>query len=667
VATSASQAPAASPPPTPSTPTAATTVRRILVLETRPSGTEDVTTAPDGTVTTTLDVHENGRGAHSDTTMRFAPDGTFTSFEAHGHHTFGSPIDETFSMKGSHAAWKSHEESGEKDVPGPAFYFPVADAPSASSFLVQAAIKAGGTLPLLPSGEVHVEKMGDLQVTASGQTKHVYLYDVTGVDLLPDHVWMEESGAWFGDVAPGFSLLPDGWQGVADTLVAEQRKLDRARDAATAKRLVHAPPAAGLALTHARVLDVERGTWLKDATVLVVGDKIAKVGPTRSVAVPAGAEVEDLAGKAVLPGLWDMHAHLGDADGALNIASGVTTARDVGNDPDQLDDYKARFDSGAAVGPHVLRAGFVEGRGEKASASKITAETVDEAKAAVAFYAKRGYEMMKIYNSVKPELVPVITSEAHARGMMVTGHVPVHMLANEAVKAGYDHIEHINMLFLNFVADHDSDTRTPLRFTLVGDKGADLDLSSKPVKDFVALLHDHHTVIDPTYATFESTFTAKQGKIIAGQQWIADRLPVQVRRSMLTGELPIEGKEERYGKSWANLLHMVKVLHDAKVPTVTGTDALAGLYLDRELQLFVEGGLTPAEALRDATIEPARAMKLEKKTGSIAAGKVADLVVVDGDPLADIADVRKVVKTVRAGTVYPSHELFEAVGVKDWR
>jgi imidazolonepropionase-like amidohydrolase len=136
---------------------------------------------------------------------------------------------------------------------------------------------------------------------------------------------------------------------------------------------------------------------------------------------------------------------------------------------------------------------------------------------------------------------------------------------------------------------------------------------------------------------------------------------------MLTGELPIDGKEELYGKSWANMLHMVKALHDAKVPTVTGTDALAGLYLDREIQLFVEGGLTPAEALRDATIEPAKAMRLEKKTGSIALGKAADLVVVDGDPLADIADVRKVVKTVRGGTVYPSHELFGAVGVMDWR
>jgi imidazolonepropionase-like amidohydrolase len=112
---------------------------------------------------------------------------------------------------------------------------------------------------------------------------------------------------------------------------------------------------------------------------------------------------------------------------------------------------------------------------------------------------------------------------------------------------------------------------------------------------------------------------------------------------------------------------MVKVLHDAKITTVVGTDALAGLMLDHELQLFVKAGLTPADALRDATIVPARAMKLDAKTGTVAPGKAADLAVVDGDPLADIADVRKVVTTVRGGVVYPAKELFATVGVKYWQ
>src|SRR5262249_56497645 len=128
----------------------------------------------------------------------------------------------------------------------------------------------------------------------------------------------------------------------------------------------------------------------------------------------------------------------------------------------------------------VIRFGFIEGRGEKAASSKVTAETEAEAKKAVESYAGRGYEGIKIYNSVKPELVPLLTKEAHARKMLVTGHIPVHMLANEAVRAGYDGIEHINMLFLNFFANHDTDTRTTQRFTLVGEKAAGFDLGSEP-------------------------------------------------------------------------------------------------------------------------------------------------------------------------------------------
>jgi hypothetical protein len=251
--------------------------------------------------------------------------------------------------------------------------------------------------------------------------------------------------------------------------------------------------------------------------------------------------------------------------------------------------------------------------------------------------------------------------------MTVTGHIPVHMLAHEAVRDGYDGIEHVNMLFLNFFADHDTDTRTPLRFSIVGDKAADFDLKSKPVQEFLAYLHQHKTVVDPTVATFESTFVAQQGKVPSGEEWIVQRLPVQPRRWFLTGGLPMAGKEELYGRSYDKMLAMVRALHDAKVTVVAGTDALAGMMLDHELELFVRAGISPADALRDATIVPARAMKLEKRTGTIATGKVADLVVIDGDPLANVADVRKTVTTVRGGVVYRSKETFEAVGVRSWQ
>ena len=657
-------APASAAPPSAAVPKVD---KRVVVSLSRRSGTSVTAVAPDGTITVTLDVLENGRGPHTDATVHLAPYGTIVSLDAKGHHTMGTAVDEAFARQGEHVKWKSHEEGGERDVKGPAFFVPMADLPDTYGWLVQALVKAGGTLPLLPGGQARLEKTNDATVTRSAgkEARHLVGYAITGLDLLPTRVWMNEDGSWFGFVSPWWSVVPEGWESAIEPLIEKQNELDRQRDAQVAAKDAHKPPSAGLAFTHARVLDGEHGRWLADRTVIVVGDTIKAVGPSASTKPPAGAEVIDLGNKALLPGLWDMHSHLGDGDGALDIASGVTTARDVGNDPDKLDDFKKRFDDGTAVGPHVLRFGFIEGRGEKAASSKVTAETEAEAKAAVEYFAKRGYEGIKIYNSVKPELVPLLAREAHARGMSVTGHIPVHMLANEAVRAGYDGIEHVNMLFLNFFADHETDTRTTMRFSLVGDKAASFDLKSKPVREFFALLEQHHTVIDPTVDAFEDLLTGEQGKLIAGLEPLVERLPVQTQRQFLLGGLPLAGdKLETYRASFDKMLAMVKALSDAGIPVVVGTDSLAGLMVHHELGLFVRAGLTPAAALRDATIEPARVTKLDKKTGSIAAGKAADLFVVDGDPLAHIEDVGKVVSTMRGGVLFASAPLYETVGVR---
>ena len=271
--------------------------------------------------------------------------------------------------------------------------------------------------------------------------------------------------------------------------------------------------------------------------------------------------------------------------------------------------------------------------------------------------------MIKIYNSVPPEIVPTLAREAHAHGMGVTGHIPAHMLANEAVKAGYDGIEHQNQVMLNFFADHQTDTRTLQRFTLAGEKLPDFDLASPAVKELWALFRDHHTVIDPTLATFELTYVAGQGHLPSGTEAEVARLPVQAQRGYLTGGLDLEGKVDLYRRAFDKMLTSVKAMQDAGVTVVAGTDWVAGITLHRELELFVKAGMTPAQALRDATIVPARVMKADARTGSVAKGKAADLLVVDGDPLANISDVQKTAMTFVAGVRYDAPALCETVGV----
>jgi imidazolonepropionase-like amidohydrolase len=639
------------------------TEKRLVISNGRASGTFELTRQPDGSYKVLNHILQNGRGPHVEGTLRLDDKNLVTGFSAKGHYEYGPPIEEHFSREGEAAQWKSNEEQGDAPAASGAFFVPMAPLPI-EPMLVKAAVAAGGTLPLLPKGEAHVARAGEMTVSAHGETKRITAYAITGLDFTRTYVWFDDRGRWFGSFASYRSYVPEGWESVIDTIIKQQEDFERARDREVYGLAVTKPPATGLALTHARVLDVEKGAWLPDQTVVIAGDKIQAVGPTSKTQVPAGAQVIDAKGQAVLPGLIDMHSHTGRADGVLDIASGVTTVRDVGNDPDVLDAMKGWFDEGSAVGPRIVRMGFIEGRNEKAAASKVTAETPEEAKAAVEFFAKRGYEGIKIYNSMKPELVPILTKEAHARGMLVTGHIPVHMLANEAVRAGYDGIEHINMLFLNFLATHETDTRTTLRFTLVGDKATTLDLNSKPVQDFFSLLREHNTVIDPTCIAFEDLFVGEPGKIIPGMEDIISRMPAQVQRAFLVNGLPMaEDKRSLYRAAYGKLLDMVKALYDAKIQLVVGTDWTGGLGLHHEMSLYARAGIPNAAILRMTTLEAARTMKLDGKLGSIAPGKVADLMIVPGDPLADIKAVEGVTTVVSRGNVFDSAKLYQAVGV----
>jgi len=310
-------------------------------------------------------------------------------------------------------------------------------------------------------------------------------------------------------------------------------------------------------------------------------------------------------------------------------------------------------------------AGFIDGRGPFQGPSKVFADTVDEGKADIDTYAAHGYEQIKLYSSLKPELVAPLAAYAHSKGLRVSGHIPAHMFASEAVEAGYDEIQHANFLMLQLLSSREDDTRTPLRFTLVAQKGAALDLASPDVRKFVALLAKHKTVIDPTLVTFEPMFLGRPGQMPPTFAAVADRFPVQVRRGLLQGGLPVpEGMDATYRASYETMKKLVKAMWDGGVRVVAGTDDLAGFSLHRELELYVDAGIPAPEVLALATIGAARVMKHDKEWGSIAPGKYADIVLVDGKPDEHISDVRRPTTVVKGGTVYTSADLLAAVGVR---
>jgi predicted amidohydrolase YtcJ len=199
-----------------------------------------------------------------------------------------------------------------------------------------------------------------------------------------------------------------------------------------------------VAFVHASLFDAESKSMRRLQTLVVQGDRVIAAGADGSVAIPADAEVIDGTGKSLLPGLWDMHAHVTDDDGLLHLAAGVTTVRDLAGDSDALLARRSRFDDGTLLGPRVIMAGVIDGPGPLAGPTRVQVETRDAARTAVEAYADRGYAQVAVAPSLDPQLVQTITRTAHQRGLRVSGQVPFGMTAEQMVRAGADELQHVN-------------------------------------------------------------------------------------------------------------------------------------------------------------------------------------------------------------------------------
>ena len=640
-------------------------VRYTVVVMNNKAGFETSHRNADGSLELYYEFNDRGRGPKITERIVLDKDGLPAQIESSGNDYMKDPVQERFSLQGGRATWKNRAEQGEKPVSGKAFYVSLSGVPEETALLAKALLAAGGRLPLLPAGEASIEKRGELKIEANGQARTVTQYAISGLDFAPIPVWLDQDGSFFASVfGSWFSFIREGWESANDALVKSQEDFGKRRSAELAARLAH-KPAGPLAFVHANLFDAESATSHARSTVVVRGNKIEAVGEDDKVAIPKDAEIIDAAGKMLMPGLWDMHVHLEPNDGLLNMAVGITSVRDMANDMESLMAMRDRFDSGSEIGPRVLMAGFIDGRGPYQGPSKVFADDEEEARKDVAMYAKNGYVQIKVYSSLKPELVPKIAEMAHSHGMRISGHVPAFMTAEQFVNAGADEIQHMNFIFLNFMFDTVKDTRTPARFSEVARHGAEIDPNSAKVQAFIHLLQGRKTVLDPTLNVFEQMFTDRPGQMSNLYAAVGDRLPAQIRRTFFYGGLqPPDGMDQRYRDSFQQMLKMTKVLYDAGVPIVAGTDALAGFTLPHELELYEQAGIPAAKVLQLDTLGAARVMKRDKELGSIAPGKLADMILVDGDPSAHIGDVRRVRMVVKDGTVFKSAELDQALGVK---
>jgi len=608
--------------------------------------------------------NDRGRGDHIVATWTLDAAGVPIEYRGSGNDYMKAAVTESFRLADGKASWHNRAEQGEKAVSGEAFYVPVNAPPEMLGVLARALLKSPAhRLALLPAGEAIIEAVGPLPGDQAAATRGLRQYQISGLDFSPTPVWLDRDGATAAIVSGWFSVLSPATRDLLPQLLAAQDRASAARSAqlAAAQTVV---PATDVLIRNARLFDPRDLTVTAGTSVLIRGERIVQVAPDAELSAPAGAQVIEARGRFLMPGLWDNHQHFGDNDGALDIASGVTSARDMANDTDTFLERVARFDAGTELGPRVWKAGIIDGTGPYAGPTKMRIDSAAEAIRDIDWYADHGYGQIKIYSSVPPPIVPVIAAEAHARGLRVSGHVPAFMSAQQFVADGADEIQHLNFIVLDFLFDQVKETRNMNRFTAVAAHAREFTPDKPQVQAFIAYLARHHTVLDPTMNVFEARFCGNPAAVPPGLEQIAPRMPAQVRRTLLSGALVVpKGEDDAYREALPAMLRLLKALYDAGVTIIPGTDALAGYTLHHELELYVRAGIPPAEVLRLATLTSAQVIGANGERGVIAPGKLADLILVDGDPATQIADIDRVSLVMKGGRIFDPARIEQALGI----
>lgn len=648
--------------------TTAPTVRedQIMLLGNL-AGTQTVQTQPGGVTRGEYSFNDRGRGNHIIATWKLDAAGVPTEYSGSGNDYMKAPVEESFRLTGGKASWKNRTEHGEHAVKGEAFYMPNSAPLEFTGVLARALLKAPRhELRLLPSGEASLTESGSVIVkTADGAQVQLTQYLIEGLDLSPTPIWLDPQGRTAAFISGWFAVFGKPYAGAIETLTAAQLNALNAWSASLSKRLTHIP-AGDLLIHDARLFDPRDLSVTPHMSVLIRHGRIVHVvQDADAAAVSAGMESVDAHGQFLMPGLWDNHQHFSDNDGALDLANGVTSARDMANDTDSFLERVARFDAGAELGPHVFKAGIIDGTGPLAGPTKMRVDTAEEALKDVHWYADHGYGQIKIYSSVKPELVPIIADEAHSLGLRVSGHVPAFMTARDFVADGADEIQHLNFIVLNFLFDTVQDTRGTGRFTAVAAHAAELSPDNPRVQEFIQYLKAHRTVLDPTMGVFEGLFCGDPAAVTPGLEDILPRLPAQVRRGLLSDALAVPpGQEAAYKGAFPAMLKLLKALHDTGVRIIPGTDSFpSGYQLQRELALYVRAGIPAPEVLRMATLTSAQVIGADRERGLIAPGKTADLILVNGDPSVHIEDLHHITLVMKDGHSFDPGKIEQALGI----
>ncbi|WP_308516056.1 amidohydrolase family protein [Sphingomonas flavescens] len=621
---------------------------------------------PDGSIAYRMSMSLRGWITEEDATVKLGADGRPVAIKIRGYNDEGDATEDFAVDASGKATWKT--TSGEASAPfGNKIYDTKGGPRLINENLINVLVAAGEKgVDILPSGRGSVTRGEKTTITGPGGPKTIQLAFVKGLDFNPFPVWLDERGKFFG-TAGIISMVPEGYEKNAP-------KLRDLQDAATAKMVrdlahqVLTPAArAPTLIDHVLLFDADAGQFLPDRAVLVQNGKIAAVGAGGSLKAPAGATRIDGTGKSLVPGLWDSHQHIGDDWNMVqNVATGIVNVRSPGTVLEKALDIIKRRKAGDLIAPDGKISVIVDRKDPLAAQGALTVSSEAETVAAVDKIAKAGLWGVKFYTSMTPSWIAPGAAEAHKLGLHVHGHVPAGMRPLDAVRAGYDEVTHINFIMMQAMPQSVVDkANTSARLDGPARYGKDVDLDSPAMKAFYAELAQRKTIVDPTLTVWEPLMTSDGTKAPPEYAPYMDVVPASVARGFMIAGYPLgEGlTRDDYRKSFDKMVGLVERLHKAGVRVVAGTDGY-GLELVRELELYnQQAGFTPAEAIQSATIVPARMVGMDKTTGSIAPGKDADMILVEGDVSKNLGALRHITTVFNDGYRIDADALRKATGI----
>lgn len=600
------------------------------------------------------------------TTFRAAQDLTPKSFDIKGRTARPVSIDESVTIEQDQVHLRTRDKKSNLPTPTGAFFTIAGYAPTTMQMLMLRYWATHGSpaqLPTLPNGSVKIAARGQDTIHTGNQDENLDRYTVEGLIWGRETLWFDANRNLVAAITTDaefdhFEAIRDGYESALGEFV-KKAGADGMNALAEISKSIPGSHAATLAIVGATLIDGTGTPPVPDAAVVIQSGRIVAAGRRAKVKIPKAAQIVDAHGKFLLPGLWDMHAHFEQVEwGPIYLAAGVTTVRDCGNEFEFITAVRDAIGQGHGLGPRLLLAGFVDGTSNFAIGT-ARADTPEQSRTWVDRYHAADFQQMKIYSSVRLEEVKAVADEAHRLGMTVTGHVPEGLNAYQVIDAGQDQINHIA-----YIADI-MHTPLPADATRADRRkaAASIDLDSAEAQKALAFLKDHHTVVDPTLSLYE-LFNATTANPPASFEPGVNKIPSELAQP-LTDVGPPNENSELGRRIFQKNVSIVGALHRAGIAIVAGTDqSVPGHSLHRELELYVDAGFTPMEAIQAATIVPARVMHLDKELGTVEKGKRADLILLSADPLADIHNSRQVEYVITNGTMYHAAELWQSVGFK---